>query len=147
MRAGLVGSSWRAGRWRSAAGEDSLETEGAGGDDTRFAEHVELLRAVLAGEERLGRKPEERAEVVTELALGAPGDLGGAELGGDGVLGARGCGGATAGGGDGGGGTSDVVRPTDGDGGGAARRGCAVLAGDAAYAIAGCLQAVLDEHF
>lgn len=59
----------------SATKEEALETEGAEGDDTRFAEHVGLLRRVLAGEERLGRKPDDLAEVVTELALGAPGIL------------------------------------------------------------------------
>lgn len=131
----------------SAAGEESLETEGAGGDDTRFAEHVGLLRKVLAGEERLGRKPDELAEVVTELALGAPGILAARSLA------ATGCSEPV----------DAVVR----------QRGAAMVAegfrtlfnqptamgvvrrdedvpywrATLRYAIAGCLQAVLDEHF
>lgn len=44
-------------------------------DDTRFDDHVALLRRVVSGEEPLGPKPDDLAEVVTELALGAPGVL------------------------------------------------------------------------
>mgnify|MGYP000123485928 CR=1 FL=1 len=125
-----------------AAADEGLEAEGAAGDDTRFGDHVELLQKVLAKEERLGRKPEDLAEVVTELALGAPGILAARSLA------ASRC--------------SEVVRQR-----GAARvaegfrtllnqptamgvvrrEGVPYWRATLRYAIAGCLQAVLDEHF
>ena len=43
--------------------------------DPKFADHVELAVSVLRGEEKLGRKPHDLVDVVTDLALGASGTL------------------------------------------------------------------------
>lgn len=124
--------------------EQQLDMEGAAGDDRGFSAHVALLRALLGGEHKLGRKPSNLVEVVTELALGAPG-----------VLAAR------------------SLRPTNASA--SVRQRAAALVAEGfrtlfnqptamavvqrlapelpywraclRYAIAGCLQAVLDEHF
>jgi hypothetical protein len=56
-----------AARW-SSGGEDPAEAS-----SSRFADHVELAREVLAGHVVLGRRPTDLAEVVTRLALAAPG--------------------------------------------------------------------------
>ncbi len=130
----------------SAAEEESLETEGAAGDDTRFAEHVALLRKVVAGEERLGRKPEELAEVVTELALGAPGSLAARSLAATGcsepldrAVRQRGAAMVAEG-------FRTLLRQPTAMGL-VQREGLAYWRATLRYAVAGCLQTVLDEHF
>jgi hypothetical protein len=49
-------------------------TDGTGDDErVGWSEHVEQARAILADRKRLGRPPEDLADVLTLLALGAPG--------------------------------------------------------------------------
>lgn len=55
--------------------DETLDSSGAQGDDSRFADHVEMLRAVVQGKEKLGARPHDLADVLTDLALGAPGVL------------------------------------------------------------------------
>ena len=45
-----------------------------GENSTRFIEHLELMVAAYDGAHELGRKPDDLAEVLVELALGGPGN-------------------------------------------------------------------------
>lgn len=55
--------------------DERLDAGGGEGDDSRFADHVAMLRAVVRGEEKLGARPHDLVDVLTDLALGAPGVL------------------------------------------------------------------------
>lgn len=138
-------AQWHLAHPKADDDHDALDTEGGAVDDSRFADHVERLRRVVRGDEPLGAKPADLADVVTELALGAPA-----------VLAARSLRPV---------GATDLER----------QRAAAVVAeglrtlfnqptamavvrrlapkdtpywrATLHYAIAGCLQAVFDEHF
>ena len=125
--------------------DPSLVTTRPKGDDSRFDEHVQYLARVVAGEHKLGAKPDDLGEVITELALGAPGILAARSLrpiGGSNVSRQRGAAviaeglrtlfnQPTA---------MAVVRRFGGD-------DVPYWRASLRYAIAGGLQAVLDEHF